>query len=583
MNRRDLRTLLLAAALGFLHVPTLVAQEAAFDILLRGGRVLDGTGNPWFSADVGIRDGRIARVGDLAGATAGRVIELDGRYVVPGFIDIHSHADQGLDAAGDAGSEGARRRAAPNLVSQGVTTVVVNQDGRSPWPIADQRARLESRGHGPNAALMVGHNTIRAMALGDDVMRPSTPAEVERMTELVEQGMAEGAYGLSAGLEYFPGIWSETAELFPLVEAAGRGGGLYIVHERSSGTTPMWFWPSQDDPGPPTMITTILEDIEVAERTGVTTVATHIKARGADFWGAGRVLVDLIERARARGVPIWADQYPYNTTGSDGSTVLLPRWIFPGGGPGGGGPGGPRADVDYAAALGEALADPDRGEQVRLDIAHEIGRRGGPENLVIMDHPDEGLIGKTVADLAAEWNAFPVEVAIRLQLEGDRMRAGGARVRGFSLSEIDVEEFSAHPWLVTASDAGIALPDDGPVHARFYGTFPRKIKRYAMDLGILSVESAVRSMTTLPAQLLGLRDRGLIREGLIADLAVLDLDELQDNASFFEPHQYPSGVDFVLVAGTFVVDDGELTWALPGVVLTPGDGGGSNADGTTGC
>ncbi|WP_420441219.1 N-acyl-D-amino-acid deacylase family protein [Candidatus Palauibacter sp.] len=582
MNRRDLRTLLVAVVLGFVHVATVAAQEPALDVLLRGGRVLDGTGNPWFRADVGIRGGRIARVGDLADAGADRVIELDGRYVVPGFIDIHSHADQGLDAAGDAGSEGARRRAAPNLVSQGVTTVVVNQDGRSPWPIADQRARLESRGHGPNAALMVGHNTIRAMALGDDVRRPSTPAEVERMTELVAQGMAEGAYGLSAGLEYFPGIWSETSELFPLVEAAGRGGGLYIVHERSSGMTPMWFWPSQDDPGPPTMIETIIEDIEVAERTGVTTVATHIKARGSDFWGAGRALVDLIERARARGVPIWADQYPYNTTGSDGSTVLLPRWIFPGGGPGGG-PGGPRADVDYAAALGAALADPERGERVRLDIEHEIGRRGGPENLVVMDHPDESLVGKTVADLAAEWNAFPVDVAIRLQLEGDRMRAGGARVRGFSLSEIDVEEFSAHPWLVTASDAGIALPDDGPVHARFYGTFPRKIKRYAMDLDVLSVESAVRSMTTLPAQLLGIRDRGLIREGLIADIAVLDLEELQDNATFFEPHQYPSGVDFVLVNGTFVVDDGDLTWALPGVVLTPPGGGDSNADGTSGC
>ena len=581
MNRRDLRMLLVAAVLGFLHVPTVAAQEPAFDILLRGGRVLDGTGNPWYRADVGIRGGRIARVGDLADATAGRVIELDGRYVVPGFIDIHSHADQGLDEAGDAGSEGARRRAAPNLVSQGVTTVVVNQDGRSPWPIADQRARLESRGHGPNAALMVGHNTIRAMALGDDVMRPSTPAEVERMTALVEQGMAEGAYGLSAGLEYFPGIWSETSELFPLVEAAGRGGGLYIVHERSSGMTPMWFWPSQDDPGPPTMIETIIENIEVAERTGVTTVATHIKARGSDFWGAGRALVDLIERARARGVPIWADQYPYNTTGSDGSTVLLPRWIFPGGGFG----GGPRSReaVDYASRLTEALGDPLRGEEVRLDIAHEIERRGGPENLVVMDHPDEALVGKTVAELAAEWNAFPVDVAIRLQLEGYRTRPGGARLRGFSLSEIDVEEFSAHPWLVTASDAGIALPDDGPVHARFYGTFPRKIKRYAMDLDVLSVESAVRSMTTLPAQLLGLRDRGLIREGLIADIAVLDFDELQDHATFFEPHRYPSGVDYVLVAGTFVVDEGELTWALPGVVLTPGGGGESNADEAAGC
>ncbi|MCY3699662.1 MAG: amidohydrolase family protein [Gemmatimonadetes bacterium] len=567
MNRRVLRALLFAAVLGVPHVATAAAQEPAFDILLRGGRVLDGTGNPWFRADVGIRGGRIARVGDLADAAADRVIELDGRYVVPGFIDIHSHADQGLDAEGDAGSEGARRRAAPNLVSQGITTVVINQDGGGPWPIADQRGRLESRGHGPNAALMVGHNTIRRMALGDDFMRPSTPAEVQRMTEMVEQGMAEGAYGLSAGLEYVPGIWSETSELFPLVDAAGRGGGIYIVHERSSGMTPMWFWPSQDDPGPPTMIQTVLEDIEVAERTGVTTVATHIKARGADFWGAGRALVDLIERARARGVPIFADQYPYNTTGSDGNTVLLPRWIFPGGGPGGR-PGG-QGTVDYAAVLRYALSDPERGERVRLDIAHEISRRGGPENLVIMDHPDETLVGRTVAELAAEWDAFPVEVAIRLQLEGDRARPGGARVRGFSLSEIDVEEFSAHPWLVTASDAGISLPGDGPVHARFYGTFPRKIKRYAMDLGILSAESAVRSMTSLPAQVMGLRDRGLIREGLVADIAVLDMDELQDNATFFEPHQYPSGVDYVLVGGTFVVDDGELTWALPGAVLTP--------------
>jgi N-acyl-D-amino-acid deacylase len=234
--------------------------------------------------------------------------------------------------------------------------------------------------------------------------------------------------------------------------------------------------------------------------------------------------------------------------------------------------------IDYASRLTEALGDPLRGEEVRLDIAHEIERRGGPENLVVMDHPDETLVGKTVAELAAEWDAFPVDVAIRLQLEGYRTRPGGARLRGFSLSEIDVEEFSAHPWLVTASDAGIALPDDGPVHARFYGTFPRKIKRYAMDLDVLSVESAVRSMTSLPAQLMGIRNRGLIREGLIADIAVLDFDELQDNATFFEPHRYPSGVDYVLVAGTFVVDEGELTWALPGVVLTPGGGGEASAD-----
>ena len=554
--------------LGFLFAASpVVAQETdRFDTLLRGGRVLDGTGNPWFRADVGLKNGLIVAIGDLASTGADRVVDVEGRYVVPGFIDLHSHADDGLDAPGIEGSEGARRRAAPNLVSQGVTTVVVNQDGRSPWPIVDQRARLEERGHGPNAALMIGHNTIRELALGEDYRRFATPAEVQQMAEMVEQGMAEGAFGLSAGLEYVPGRWSETSELYPLVEAAGAGGGIYIVHERSSGMTPMWFWPSQDDPGPPTMIQTILEDIDIAERTGVTTVATHIKARGSDFWGAGTVLADLIERARARGIPIWADQYPYNTTGSDGGTVLLPRWLFEN--------MSPSLDStisDFGAVLETALNDAGRGEQVRQDVAHEISRRGGPENLVIMDHPDPEKIGRTIAELAAEWDAYPVEVAIRLQLEGDRSRPGGARVRGFSLSELDVESFSGETWLVTASDAGIALPSDGPVHARFYGTFPRKIKRYAMDLGVLSVESAVRSMTTLPAQVLGLKDRGMIREGFIADVAVLDLDELQDNATFFEPHQYASGVDLVFVNGKLVVDEGELTYALPGAILTPED------------
>jgi len=540
--------------------------DGAFDVLLRGGRVIDGTGNPWFRADVGIRDGRIAALGDLAGASATRTVDLAGRYVVPGFIDIHSHADEGLGEEGGSGTEGARRRAAPNLVSQGVTTVVVNQDGRSPWPIAEQRATFERLRIGPNAALMVGHNSIRAMALGDDFRRPATESEVARMRELVRQGMEEGAFGLSAGLEYVPGRWSETSELFPLVEEAGRKGGIYIVHERSSGVTPMWFWPSQDDPGPPTMIETILEDIEIAEATGVTTVATHIKARGSDFWGAGRTLIQLIERARARGVPIWADSYPYNTTGSDGSTVLIPEWFLERVRDGERATG---SRPDFGAALTAALDDPEIGLMLRRDIAHEIGRRGGPDNLVIMDHPDSALVGRTLESLSGDMGIPAMEVAIRLQVEGDASRPGGARVRGFSLSEIDVESFASRPWVATASDAGIALPGDGPVHARYYGTFPRKLRRYAMELGMLTVEDAVRSATSLPAQILGLRDRGMVRQGLVADLAVLDLDALEDRATFFEPHQYATGVDYVLVNGQFVVDGGRLTWELPGTVLTP--------------
>jgi N-acyl-D-amino-acid deacylase len=415
---------------------------------------------------------------------------------------------------------------------------------------------------------MIGHGTIRGLAMGDDFRRVATDAEVAEMRRLVRQGMSEGAYGLSAGLEYVPGRWSQTSEVIEVVAEAGAAGGIYVVHERSSGLTPMWFWPSVDDPGPPTMIDTILEDIEIAEATGVTTVATHIKARGSDFWGASRVMIQLIDRARKRGVPIWADSYPYNTTGSDGGTVLLPPWLI--------------QDVrrqeraagerpDYGAALEAVLADPERAERLRLDIDHEIGRRGGPENLLVMDHPDEDFVGRTLAELSATNGVERVEMALRLQLDGDRARPGGARIRGFSLSELDVSAFAGKEWLVTASDAGIALPGDGPVHARYYGTFPRKIKRYAMEQGALSLEHAVRSATSLPAQLLGMRDRGAIREGMIADIAVLDLERLADTATFFEPHQYAAGIDFVMVNGEFVVDEGELTYALPGRILTPAD------------
>jgi N-acyl-D-amino-acid deacylase len=539
-----------------------------FDILLTGGRVIDGTGNPWFWADVGVRGDRIVAIGDLTNADATRRIDIEGRFIVPGFIDIHSHADEGLDAE-NTGASGERRRAAPNLVSQGITTVVINQDGRSEWPIAEQRAKLERLRIGPNAGLMVGHNAIRGITLGDDYRRSATVDEIDRMRAMVRQAMGEGAYGLSAGLEYVPGRWSTTEEVVALVAEAGAGGGVYIVHERSSGLDPMWFWPSHDPPGPPTMFHTILEDIEVAERTGVTTVATHIKARGANFWGSGRALIHLIERARGRGVPIWADQYPYNTTGSDGSTVLIPGWFASEiarderrDGP----------SIDFASALRRALLDPEMAVDIRRDIAHEIQRRGGPPNLIVFEFPDSSFIGKNLEELAADAGLDPVEMAIQLQLEGYADRRGGARIRGFSLSEIDVEAFAAQPWMVTATDAGIALPGDGPVHARYYGTFPRKIRRYALERGALSVEDAIRSATSLPALILGMKDRGLVREGFHADLAVLNLETIRDRATFFQPHQMAEGVDYVLINGTFAVDAGELTYALPGRILTPDEG-----------
>lgn len=543
---------------------SLVAQEQGgagvehrFDTVITGGLVLDGSGNPSFRADIGIADGRIVAVGSLPAATADQVIDASGRVVAPGFIDIHSHADE-VNRTGLRDAD-PRRRSAPNLVTQGITTVVVNQDGRSPWPIREQRAAIERLRTGPNAILLVGHGAIRRQVMGDDFRRPATPAEVDQMRTLVRQALDEGAFGMSAGLEYVPGRWSTTDEVAALVGEIVPYRGVYISHERSEGSDPMWYWPSQHEPDPPTLIDAVRETIEIGERTGAVVVASHIKAKGAHYWGTGQKVIQMIEEARARGVQVYADQYPYDTSGSDGSTVLIPDWVFEGAG---------RGAADLRPRLEAVLADDARAAALREDIAHEVRRRGGEEKIVVFDYPDSAYVGKTLAELSAERGVEPVDMAIALQLEGYPDRRGGARIRGFSMSEQDIEAYAAKPWVATATDGGITLPADGPgTHARFYGTFPRKIRHYALDRGVISLEHAVRSATSLPAQILGLDDRGSIREGMAADIVVFDVERIRDTATFFEPHQYAQGIDFVLVNGELVVDRGQPTGALPGVII----------------
>ena len=536
---------------------------ASYDLIIRNGRVLDGTGNPWFPADVAVRGGRIVRVGALGDATATRVIDARGKYVAPGFIDIHSHADDGSSPRGGLRDADPRIRSAPNVVSQGITTVVVNHDGRSPLPIAEQRALLQRHGIGPNAMLLVGHGTVRGRVMGQDVRRPATPEEVARMRALVRQALQEGAVGMSAGLEYAPGRWSTTDELVELSRELVPVQGIYISHERSEGSDPLWYVPSQDGPGPVTLLDAVRETIEIGERTGARVVASHLKAKGANYWGSSAAAVHLIERARERGVDIWSDQYPYPTSGTDGSTVLIPAWATAGASASAGG-----ATLARAEALRRTLADTGRARRLRSDIAHEIARRGGAPNVVVYDYPDRSLYGQSLAQIAARWAVDPVEAAIRIQLEGLPDRPGGARMRGFSMSELDMELIARQPWVATSTDGGIALPSDGPAtHARFYGSFPRKIRHYAMERGVISLEAAIRSSTSLPAQIMRLGDRGQVREGFAADLVIFDLATIRDKATFFEPHQHSEGIELVLVNGVPVVDGGALTGALPGKVL----------------
>ena len=530
------------------------------DLVITGGRVMDGSGNPWFRADVGIRDGRVVAVGRLTGAKATRTLDATGRLIVPGFIDLHSHADRGLT------SDDARRRAAPNLVTQGITTVVVNPDGGGVWPISEQRQMLERLGMGPNVVLMVGHNRVRRHTLGDDYERAATADEIKRMRMLVREGMETGAFGMTARLEYVPGIWSTTEELVALVEEIVPFGGTYIAHQRSESTEPDWYLASQDPKGLPTMLDAVQETIEIGRRTGATVVCSHLKAMGAHYWGSSGAAIRLISRARGRGVDVWADQYPYHSTGGDGSMVLIPAWAV-----GVDAFGRTKEKKDYGAALRKTMADSGAKEKVLRDITHEMSRRGGPENIVVFDHPDPTFVGRSLDSLASARGISAVQMALEIQYEGYRDRHGGARLRGFSVWEEDLKTLMAQPWMATSTDAGITLPDDGPMHARFYGSYPRKLHRYALEGGVVSLEDAIRSSTSLPAQIMGIRNRGLVREGFHADLAILDLDKLRDKATFVEPHQYSEGVDYVLVNGMVVVEEGRPTEALAGRVLTRDD------------
>lgn len=564
MTRTNLTVALCAASL--VMAGGLTAQSPTYDLLITGARVLDGTGNPWFRADIGVRDGRIVDVGMLTGATAARVVDATGRYVSPGFIDIHSHADDGNARIGGATirTNSLDRKSAPNVVSQGVTTVVVNHDGRSPWPIRDQRSLLEAQGVGPNVMLMVGHGTVRRLVMGDDHQRAATDGEVAEMRALVRQALEEGAVGMSAGLEYVPGRWSTTDEVARMAEELTPFDGVYISHERSEGADPMWFWPSQDEAGPPTLQDAIMETIEIGRQSGARVVASHIKAKGAHFWGSSGSAIQLIQRARDEGVRVFADQYPYATSGSDGNTVLIPRWATS---------SDASDDSGPAANLRRHLAEPESEAMVRRDIAHEIRRRGGADRVVIFEYPNADWVGRNLQQIADERGVDAVQMAIDLQLEGDPERRGGGRLRGFSMSETDVEAYAAQPWVATASDGGIALPADGSVHPRYYGTFPRKIRHYAMNQGALSVEAAIRSQTSLPARIMGLQDRGEIRAGNWADLVVFDMDTITDEATFFEPHRHASGIDHVIVNGDFVVEDGEILRTLPGRVIGSRRGG----------
>ena len=499
--------------------------EAQYDIIIQGGRLLDGTGNPWRYADVAITGDRIVAVGDLSSATAGRVVDANGLYVAPGFLDAHSHAGPGLQTA-------ELSHARPWL-AQGVTAVVVNPDGGGPSDLDGQRQRLLQDGLGVNVARMVPHGSVRRAVLGMEDRAPSAD-ELERMRALVREGMEAGAFGLSSGLYYAPGSYSETEEVIELAKVASAYGGIYTSHIRDEADYTVG------------LVAAVDEVIRIAREADMVGVVTHIKALGPRVWGFSQALVHRIQRARDEGVRVYADQYPYEASGTSITGALLPRW----------------AQVGGREAMLERLATPAERARIRSGIIENLDRRGGAARLQFQRHePDTSIEGRAMQEVADERGVHPADLAM------DLLAAGGAGLVSFNMDEQDVKTLMRQPWMMTASDGGLVPLGRGVPHPRYYGSFPRKIRKYVIEERVVDLAQAVRSMTSLPAAVLGMDDRGFVREGAVADVVVFDLERLRDVATFDDPHHYAEGMVYVFVNGRLAIADGEFTGELAGTVL----------------
>ncbi len=521
------RSVLVLLVLVFTTSSAAAQRAQSFDLILRGGRVIDGTGNPWVRADVGVRGDRIARIGDLTDAVAGRDIDATGLVVAPGFIDPHTHAVRGIFDVPTA----------DNYLLQGVTTLTEGNDGSSPFPIGSHLARIAETAISPNWAVFVGQGTIRSEVVGADDREP-TPDELDRMRALVAEAMAQGALGLSTGLFYVPGSFTSTEEIIELSKVAATHGGIYISHMRDEAQR---------------LLDSVRETIRIGEEAGLPVQMTHHKAISKDMWGQSVESLALVDVARARGVDITIDQYPY-TASQTTINALVPQWAQAGG----------------RDELLARLDDPETRRRIRGEIVYRIEHdRGGgdPQNVVIgLCTWDRSLEGKSLAGILAE-RETEVTLANAADLVMEIIIRGGARAIYHAMDEADVERIMQHPVTAIGSDGGVSVFGESVPHPREYGTFARVLARYVRERGVLTLEEAVRKMSGATAQRLGLQDRGVLREGLFADIAVFDSATIQDRATFAEPHQYAEGIAYVLVNGTLVVDDGRHTGARPGRVL----------------
>lgn len=516
----------LLAGLGFL-APQPEARAATYDVIIRGGTIYDGRGGAPFPGDVALQGDRIAAVGPLGPATATREIDARGLVVAPGFVDGHSHAaDRELVRPELAGAEA--------LLAQGVTTVFINPDGWGLSDLAAQRALIEQARPGVNVAPMIGHKPVRTAVVGLAARAP-TPAELDRMRAMVRTAFErDGAFGLSTGLIYPPASFAKTDELLALAKVAAEFGGFYHSHIRDE---------SDNTVG---RMVAIEELLTIAREARVTGIVTHIKGSGPRTWGRAGEVIQRLEAARAAGIAVWADQYPYEAGATVLSAIVLPAWAQDGG-------------MEQTRVR---LADPATRARIRTEMIANFESRGGAGALLISEfEPDRSVQGLRLDEIGRRRKMEPVDVAIGM------IEKGEPRAIAFSIRMDDILEFMRQPWTMTASDGfGVA-----EAHPRSYGTFPRKLRVFALDQKVISLERAIHSMTGQPAEVLGLRDRGVLRAKALADVVVFDPARLRDVATYEQPRGRAEGMVHVFVNGQAAVSGGKYPGTRAGRVLSRRD------------
>ena len=542
----------------FLVIINNCARVEKFDILITGGKLIDGTGNPWRYADVGIIDDKIAKVGKLSGSEADKKISAEGLYVVPGFIDMHTHSDytllvdgtaqskarQGvtLEVIGESESAGPVFGEAVKLMEKGLERLGLKLTWKT---LSEYFSVLEGSGISVNIASYVGLGQVRQCVIGEENRTP-TDEEMREMKRLVREAMDEGAIGLSSGLLYIPDMFFSTDEIIELAKVVSEYGGIYATHIRSEDET---------------LLESLDEAIRIGREADIPVEIFHFKASAKKNWYKMPEAIKKINDARKSGVDITVDQYPY-IAGSTTITILLPDWAREGG----------------TKKILERIKNPETRQRIKDDMRTDDTGFDSIEEYMsnvriakVQSEKNEHLEGKNLLEIAKEKNADPIDNYFDLLLEEDGTVSGVF----FTMTEENKKLAMAQPWLSIGSDGSSVKPEGilgrGKPHPRYYGTFPRVLGKYVREENVLTLEDAIRKMTSLAAQRLGLKDRGLLKEGMFADVVVLDYDKIIDNATFENPHQYSVGVNYLIVNGKMVIENSEHTGAKPGrIIYGPG-------------